>query len=152
MESKKLYRSSKDSVLAGVCGGIGEYFNIDPVIVRIVWIVVTFIGGAGILGYLIAWVIIPKEDSGPGQEKSSKGCLYAILIFFLACMATAVLGPIIRFVMNIFMTGASYMMPGWHYSYGSSVVLSVISLIFGGLVAIAVIALIIYFIVKAAKK
>lgn len=62
--NKKLKRSSSDRVLAGVCGGIGEYFNIDPVIVRILWVIVAFMpGGPGLLAYIVCALIIP-EDSG----------------------------------------------------------------------------------------
>ncbi|MDO8538357.1 MAG: PspC domain-containing protein [archaeon] len=59
---KRLYRSRKDKILGGVCGGIANYFSIDPVIVRLIWILLS-IGsfGAGIIIYLIAWVIIPQE-------------------------------------------------------------------------------------------
>ncbi|VVB79643.1 PspC domain protein [uncultured archaeon] len=60
-EIKRLYRSKTDRVIAGVCGGIGEYLGIDPVIVRLVWVLLTLCAGAGILAYILAWVIIPKE-------------------------------------------------------------------------------------------
>ena len=58
---KRLYRSGQDKILGGVCGGIGEYLGIDPVLVRILWIVSTLAWGAGILIYLIAWIIIPRN-------------------------------------------------------------------------------------------
>jgi len=60
-ESKRLYRSRKDRVLFGVCGGIAEYFNIDPTIVRLVWVIMTLIYGVGILLYIILTLIVPKE-------------------------------------------------------------------------------------------
>ena len=60
-EPKRLYRSRKDKIIAGVCGGIGEYFKIDPVIIRLLWILLIFAGGSGILAYLVAWIIIPKH-------------------------------------------------------------------------------------------
>ncbi|HOP24980.1 MAG TPA: PspC domain-containing protein [Defluviitoga sp.] len=63
---KKLYRSRKNRVLAGVCGGIGEYFEIDPVIVRLIWIVLTMIWGFGLILYIIAIFLIPVE---PKEEK-----------------------------------------------------------------------------------
>lgn len=60
---KKLKRSSTNKVIAGVCGGVGEYFNIDPVVVRIVWVLLAFIpGGPGFLAYLICALIIPEDD------------------------------------------------------------------------------------------
>jgi phage shock protein C len=58
---KRLFRSGKERVLGGVCGGIGEYFNIDPTVVRLLWILFIFAFGAGILFYLIAWLIVPRN-------------------------------------------------------------------------------------------
>ena len=59
---KRLFRSRKERVIAGVCGGIGQFFDMDPVIVRLIWAVFTLLSfGLGILAYLIAWVIIPLE-------------------------------------------------------------------------------------------
>ena len=63
-EVKRLYRSSKDKILGGVCGGIAEYLNVDPVVIRLVWILLTLLSmGAGLLGYIIAWIIIPKNPN-----------------------------------------------------------------------------------------
>jgi phage shock protein C len=63
MEPKRLYRSIKDRVLGGVCAGLGSYFNIDPVLVRVVWVISFFVGGVGLLAYLISWIIIPEEQA-----------------------------------------------------------------------------------------
>jgi len=58
---KRLLRSKKNRVIAGVCGGIGEYFNVDPTIIRLIWVILTLVSmGAGILAYIIAWIIIPE--------------------------------------------------------------------------------------------
>ena len=59
---KKLYLSENDKKIAGVCGGIAEYFGIDSTIIRIAWIIFVLLGGSGILGYIIAWIIIPSRD------------------------------------------------------------------------------------------
>ena len=59
MSNKKLYKSSVNGMLCGVCGGIAEYFDIDPTLVRLVWVIITLMGGAGILAYIIAAIIIP---------------------------------------------------------------------------------------------
>ena len=58
---KKIIRSNKNKMIGGVCGGLGEYFSIDPNIIRILCVVSVFVGGAGILAYIIAWIIIPPE-------------------------------------------------------------------------------------------
>ena len=58
---KRLYRSGNERILGGVCGGIGEYLNVDPVIIRLLWIVFCLLFGAGIIVYIIAWVIVPRN-------------------------------------------------------------------------------------------
>jgi phage shock protein C len=64
MESpKKLYRSKHNKIIAGVCGGLGEYFNVDPNIVRLVWVIFTLLYGAGLLGYIIAWLLLPESPN-----------------------------------------------------------------------------------------
>lgn len=59
--NKKLYRSRKNKVLAGVCGGIGEYFEVDPVLIRVLFVFLTFFNGSGILLYLLLLIILPQE-------------------------------------------------------------------------------------------
>ncbi len=61
MAQKKLYRSRTNRIIAGVAGGLGEYFDIDPVIIRLLFILLALPGGAGFLFYLVAWLIIPQE-------------------------------------------------------------------------------------------
>ena len=63
MEQKKLHRSRTDRVLFGVCGGLGKYFEVDPVIFRILFVILFFIDGAGFIGYLIMALVIPSEGS-----------------------------------------------------------------------------------------
>ena len=58
---KKLHKSQTDKKLCGVCGGIAEYFNIDPTLVRLLWILFSIAGGAGVLAYIIAAVIMPEN-------------------------------------------------------------------------------------------
>lgn len=60
MGDKRLYRSTTNYMLAGVCGGIAEYFNIDPTLVRLGWVLFSALGGSGVLAYIIAAIIIPK--------------------------------------------------------------------------------------------
>jgi phage shock protein C len=76
--AKKIYRSRKDSMIAGVCGGIAEYFNIDSTLVRLLVILIVLLGGVGIIAYIIAWVIIPQSpeqitnsDKEYNQEKNA---------------------------------------------------------------------------------
>ena len=61
MEKKRLYRIENGKMLAGVCGGIAEYFNVDPTLIRLGWVVFCALGGSGILAYIIAALIIPQR-------------------------------------------------------------------------------------------
>lgn len=66
--NKKLYRSRKDYMIAGVCGGIAEYFEIDSTLVRLLAVLVVLIGGAGVVAYIIAWIVIPKNPDQVSDE------------------------------------------------------------------------------------
>lgn len=59
--AKKIYRSIRDRMIAGVCGGIGEYFNIDSTIVRLVFLLLLFGMGGGLFAYIICWILIPER-------------------------------------------------------------------------------------------
>jgi len=73
----KLRRSRYNKVIAGVCGGIGEYLNIDPVIVRIIWFILTFTPGfPGLLAYLICLLIMPEDDGIIYENASSSSSNY----------------------------------------------------------------------------
>ena len=62
MPKKRLYRSKKDRMIAGVCSGIANYLDADPTIVRLIWAIATLLlFGLGIIAYLIAWIIIPEK-------------------------------------------------------------------------------------------
>lgn len=59
----KLYRSETDKVIAGVCGGLAEYFGIEAVIFRVLLVVITLFGGSGLLLYVILWIVMPTKSS-----------------------------------------------------------------------------------------
>ncbi len=63
MESKKLYRSNQTRTIAGVAGGLSEHFNIDPVLVRIVFVLATLFGGGGLIIYIVLWIVIPEKPT-----------------------------------------------------------------------------------------
>ncbi len=58
--TKRLYRSRSERMLAGVCGGLAEFLDIDPTIIRLLWAFL-MLGGIGILAYFIAWIIVPEQ-------------------------------------------------------------------------------------------
>lgn len=58
---KRLYKSNTDKKLDGVCAGIANYFNIDPTLVRLAWVIFSLAGGSGVLAYIIAAIVMPRE-------------------------------------------------------------------------------------------
>ena len=58
---KRLHRSRTEKMIAGVCGGLAEYFGVDPTIVRVLWVVMVLFAGTGILLYLILWIVMPLD-------------------------------------------------------------------------------------------
>ena len=71
--SPRLYRSENDKVIAGVCGGLAQYFKIDPALVRLVFAAFALIGGASILLYVVLWVAVPVGDGAPGITAGGRG-------------------------------------------------------------------------------
>ena len=63
MNEKKLYRNPENKMLAGVCSGIADYFNIDPTLVRLGWVLFSLLGGSGLLAYIIAAIIVPENPA-----------------------------------------------------------------------------------------
>jgi phage shock protein C len=62
---KQLYRSKNNRMLGGVCAGLGEHLDVDPTVIRLIWAVVSVLSiGTGIFIYILAWIIIPEEDTG----------------------------------------------------------------------------------------
>jgi phage shock protein C len=59
--NKRLYRSNRERMLGGVCGGLGDYFWIDPTLVRLAFVLFALLGGHGILIYLVLWIVVPQE-------------------------------------------------------------------------------------------
>ena len=68
--TKRLFRSEKDSMIAGICGGLSEYFNVDSSLVRLIFILISFTGGSGLLIYIVLWVIIPRNSSFEQKPES----------------------------------------------------------------------------------
>ena len=61
MSNKRLYKSSVNCMICGVCGGIAEYFDIDPTLVRLGWAMFCVLGGSGVLAYIVAAIVIPRR-------------------------------------------------------------------------------------------
>jgi phage shock protein C len=62
--AKKIFRSLNDRIVAGVCGGIGDYFNVDSNLVRIVFLLLLGLWGTGFIAYIAAWILLPEKETG----------------------------------------------------------------------------------------
>ena len=75
--TKKLYRSTTDKMLGGVAGGLADYFDIDSTLIRVLFIVIVFLGGGGIIAYIILWIVVPQKPyeipKGPVNQSPPEG-------------------------------------------------------------------------------
>ena len=78
---RRLYRSRSERMIGGVCGGLGEYFSIDPTLVRVLFVAFALIGGPGLIAYILLLIIVPEEplqqtmspvESEPGEPEGSE--------------------------------------------------------------------------------
>lgn len=95
---RKLFRSSTDRVIAGVCGGIAEYFNIDSTIVRVCFALLILSGGVGVLAYIVFWMIIPVAGSTQesdashtvtGNKTSNRRTVFGVIVLAIGIIALA---------------------------------------------------------------
>jgi phage shock protein C len=63
-EPRKLYRSRTNRQLAGVCGGLADYFNTDPTLIRLLFVVFAVLGGPGLLAYIVLAIVVPEQPTG----------------------------------------------------------------------------------------
>jgi phage shock protein C len=64
-EPRKLYRSRTERMVAGVCGGLAEYFSVDTTVIRVLFLVITLFGGAGLVVYVVMWILVPDASKAP---------------------------------------------------------------------------------------
>ncbi len=106
---KQIIRARNDRIIAGVCSGFAQYFNLDPSIVRLGWIFFTLFGGSGILAYLLAMILIPDEHSSPeisygnvSNAHNDKTILWGVLLAFVGMILFLIHGDIIEMVWDRF--------------------------------------------------
>src|SRR5947209_5026119 len=91
-EPRRLTRSTSDRIFGGVCGGLGAYLGVDPVIVRVVAVVLAFIGGAGVLLYVAAWLLVPSDEPGARSRPGRAATVAVVAVLVIAAGATIVAG------------------------------------------------------------
>lgn len=116
--SRRLTRTSEGRVIAGVAAGLGRYFNIDPVIVRLILIVLVFAGGAGFILYGAAWLLVPSDNSGEPYDRSA-----------LARRTGIVLGVLV-------LTGVAAVLGFWGFASGGGTATAIVIIAIGALLAL----------------
>ncbi len=116
-QQRRLYRSQTNKVIAGVCGGLAEYLNVDTTVVRLVWVLLTLLGGSGIILYVLAFFIIPERPILTGDtlspEKSEFGSARIFGILFVAAGAVLLLDNLGIFSFcRIWDTAWEFVLPG----------------------------------------
>jgi phage shock protein C len=137
LPGRRLYRSRKQRIIGGVCGGLGEYFGLDPVLIRLAWVLFCLVWGAGLLLYLIAWIIIPPAPeyvdvqsvppgasppatSASGQTPSGyPGIITIVLAIFGVVL---VISGISTLFSSLFSSLSAYMLPAALIVLGSVIV------------------------------
>lgn len=69
--ARKLVRSTKNRMIAGVCAGLGDYFSVDATLIRLLFVFATIFGGPGLIAYLIFWIVVPQDVEGSSVGQSS---------------------------------------------------------------------------------
>lgn len=82
----RLYRSSSEKVIAGVCGGLAAYFKLDPALVRLAFVVFALVGGASLLLYVVLWIAVPVGDTGAAVGGGHAGGTTAIVLIGVGCL------------------------------------------------------------------
>ena len=115
--AKRLYRSRRNSMIAGVCGGLGEYLNVDPTIMRLAAVLLVFADGIGLIAYIIAWIIVPRN---PELEAEVVAPERSELNRLLPGLALIIVGSI--FLLN-------NLIPWFHFSHLWPLVLIVLAIV-----------------------
>src|SRR3954447_4225145 len=117
--ARRLTRATEGRVIAGVAGGLGRYFSIDPVIIRLVLIVLVFAGGAGVILYGAAWLLVPSDDkAGEGYDTAA-----------LARRTGIALGVLV-------LTGVAAVLGFWGFAIGGGIGTAIVIIAVGGLLIV----------------
>jgi len=120
---RRLYRSRQQRIIGGVCGGLAEYFEADVSVVRLLWVLLTLLGGAGIIAYLIMWIIVPPQVS---QTEAARGgrsgsALLGVVLVILGLLLLAAWPGWCAAVIP--MAAVSFIMPGFLVAVGLGLLL-----------------------------
>jgi len=141
LPARRLYRSRKQRILGGVCGGLGEYFGVDPVLIRLAWVLFCFVWGVGLLLYIIAWIIIPpapdyvEAQSVPSgtppqatTPQTSPGYPGIATIFLIILGVVLVLGGVSSVLSSLLSPFSTFLLPIALMVFGALIVLMAIFL------------------------
>ena len=119
--SKRLYRSSTNKVIAGVCGGLGHYLDIDPVVIRVLWVFLTLFGGSGIILYIVALFVIPVDPRPAGEASHPTGPSSAAAFFGAALV---IIGGLLLLDNLDFISMRHLWHRSWEYAFPTMLILA----------------------------
>ncbi len=125
--AKRMYLSNQNKVIAGVGGGLGEYFDIDPVLIRVAFVVLTFLHGFGLLAYIVAWIAMPRVPASEVVVESVAKPEPSPLRKFLPGIALVVIGLIFLLERSFYWFEWRYIWPVLVIVAGLALILSAIS-------------------------
>jgi phage shock protein C len=133
---KRLYKSRKEKMIDGVCGGIAEYANVDPTIIRLIFFLLIFAGGAGIILYLIAMIIMPRkpfEETEGVEEETVKEVTEEKDKEVVSPESSKIILAAIIIVIGIFLLLNAFLPAGW-FSLSWKILLGVLLVAGGGII------------------
>jgi phage shock protein PspC (stress-responsive transcriptional regulator) len=125
---KRLFRSRTDRMIGGVCGGVAQYFGLDPVLIRVVWALAFFIGGSGFVAYIVAWIVVPENPEAESNAEKKKTKSDSTMIWGLVLIA---IGAILLFQRNDWFDFYPHWGPWWFGDFDAGVILPVILILVG---------------------
>lgn len=133
---KRLYKSRKEKMIDGVCGGIAEYANVDPTIIRLIFFLLIFAGGAGIILYLIAMIIMPRksfEETEKTEEETVKEVTEEENRKVVSPESSKIILAAIIIIIGIFLLLNAFLPAGW-FSLSWKILLGVVLVAGGGII------------------
>lgn len=132
-EVRRLTKSRTDRMIDGVCGGVAAYFNLDPTLVRIAWVLLTILGGSGILLYIAAMILVPKDPAPPPGQKAETPPA-------AASRSNTTFWGVLLVIVGLFWLAGNFGLHFWHNWWGLSIgvvipvllILAGVGFLFGG--------------------
>lgn len=127
-QPKRLYRSKSDRMIAGVCGGVAQYFGLDPILIRIIWALAFFVGGSGLIAYIVAWIVMPENPDAEINPEKKESKSDSTMIWGLVLIA---IGGMLLFHRMDWFGFYPHWGPWWFGDFDAGMILPIILILVG---------------------